>query len=198
MNLAIVDLESTSLRSDTGFIFMGGIKPLGKPGKVIGIHNTGFGPDRHRIDKKCVDAIRTEMLKYDGWITWNGLMFDLPLLDDRLLINSLAPRTPRFARGLDMMWHASYGKSRMTSRRLDWVAKALNCPFQKTQLSMTLWKEAEANTIAALYTHKKMDGRMGRLGEEYTYIATHCLADLEVTEWLYNRFKHRIQTIGKK
>ena len=191
MNLAIVDLESTSLKSDQGFILVGGIQPVGERGigkRLIGLHNTGFGPNRYQIDEKVVKALKAEMEQYDGWITWNGLMFDLPLLDDRLLIAGERPLEKRFARGLDMMWHAKKGKSTLTSARLDWVAKALRCPIKKTDLDLVMWKDAEAEAI-----RKFREGKRA-----YQYIVEHCDADLDVTEWVYNRLKNRIQGISKR
>ena len=186
----MVDIECTDLRSDSEFILCCGIKELGKPGKIVGLANVERGPDRHRIDHWLVLKIRDEMEKFDGWITWNGLMFDLPFIDDRLLFCGHDQLQRRFARGLDMMWHARMGKSRMSSSRLDSVAKALKCPFRKTALEKHRWKDAEDDAIA---------WRRGeKMGKSYKYIADHCLADLDVTEWVYGKLKQRIVTISKR
>ncbi len=187
MKLAVVDLECTSLKSDQGFLLCGGIKPLGGKPYVIDLQTVGLTRGRLKIDKKLAVAIRDEMAKYDGWITWNGLMFDLPFLDDRLLFCDEDKPEKRFARGLDMMWHARMGKSRMTSSRLDWVAKVLGCPFQKTDLDLNLWKEAEAEAIRGFKT-----------SDSFKYIVKHCTADLEVTEWVYEKLKSRIQSVSKR
>lgn len=128
------------------------------------------------------------MEEYDGWITWNGLMFDLPYLDDRLMFCGERAIGKRFARGLDMMWHARMGKARMTSSRLDWVAKVMGCPYEKTGLNMNTWKEAEAEAFA----------RFKQGHDNYDYIVDHCLHDLLVTEWVYEKLKHRVQTISKR
>ena len=79
MNLAIVDFECTSLKSDQGFLLCGGIKPLGKPGKVYGLKQVKPGATRARLDHKLALLLRDEMEQFDGWITWNGLMFDLTI-----------------------------------------------------------------------------------------------------------------------
>ena len=148
----------------------------------------GLGPTRYRIDAVLVRAIKTEMERFDGWITWNGLLFDLPFIDDRLLIAGYPPLEKRFARGLDMMWHARTGKSRLSSSRLDWVAKALKCPIKKTDLDLVTWKDAEAEAIQ----------RFKRGRAAYATIVAHCDADLEVTEWVYQHLKPRIQMISKR
>lgn len=189
MQLAIVDIESTGLKSDKGFILCAGVKPLGQAPKIIGLHTEGFGPSRYQRDKRVLTALRTEMLKYDGWITWNGLLYDLPFIDDRLTLNGLPPMEKRFARGLDMMWHARTGKSTLTSSRLDWVAKTLKCPFKKTTIDLVpVWQDAEEEAA-----HNFKEGR-----ENYDLIVYHNEQDLHVTEWVYNKLKNRIQTVSKR
>lgn len=189
MQFAIVDIESTGLKSDKGFVLCAGVKGLGQPAKVIGLHTEGFGPSRYQRDKKVISALRTEMLKYDGWITWNGLLYDLPFIDDRLTICGLPPIEKRFARGLDVMWMARTGKSTLTSSRLDWVAKTLKCPYKKTPLDMVpTWQDAEEEAA-----HNFREGR-----DNYNQIVDHCEWDLQVTEWVYNKLRNRIQTISKR
>jgi uncharacterized protein YprB with RNaseH-like and TPR domain len=188
VNLAIVDLECTSLKSDQGFLLCGGIKPVGGPAEVYDLLSIGLGKSRYNLDSRLVRVLIDRMNEFDGWITWNGLMFDLPWLDDRALINGLAPPAKRFARGLDMMWHFRQGKSAASSSRLDWVARYLKCPIQKTQLDMTVWKDAEAEAIR----HFKQGH------EAFDYIVEHCDTDLGVTEFVFQKGKNRIQTIGKR
>lgn len=186
MRFAIVDFESTSLKSDQGFLLCGGIKPLDGPSKVIGIHQTGFGNSRYNVDRKLAVALRDEIEEYDGIITWNGIMFDVPLLNDRLTVAGEGLLREKFH--IDIMYQAKMGKSTLTSARLDWVAKALKCPFQKTDLDINTWKEAEAEALA----------HFGNGRENYQYIVTHCDFDLKVTEWVYERLKKRVRTIQRR
>lgn len=192
MRLAIVDIETTSLKADQGFILAAGIKPLGEEAEVLTLKTTGFGPTRYNIDKRLVAALRSKMHEFDGWITWNGLMFDLPYIDDRLTICQEAPMERRFARGLDVMWMARQGKATFQSSRLDWVAKVLRCPYSKTLLDINTWKEAESEAIVEALSKFKLGSH------SYDYITDHCGADLDVTEWVFGRLKGRIQQIGKR
>lgn len=192
MKLAIVDIEATSLKADQGFILCAGIKPLGEKGTVITFQDAGFGPHRYNIDKRLIAVLRNKMNEFDGWITWNGLMYDLPYIDDRLTICGEEQLEKRFARGLDVMWHAKQGKSTFQSARLDWVAKVFKCPYQKTALDINEWKEAEAEAITEALAHFTVGS------SSYKYIVKHCLADLDVTEWVYEKLKHRIQSIGRR
>ena len=190
MQFAVVDIEALGhgLKADKSFIGCAGIKPLGQPGRVFGLNSEGFGPSRYMRDRRVMKRLREEMLQYDGWITWNGLLYDLPFINDRLMICGLPPLEKRFARGLDMMWHARTGKSTFTSSRLDWVAKALKCPYQKTPLDyVPIWQEAE----------EEASQRFQRGRKNFMQVVDHCKWDLPVTEWVYNKLKHRVQGISK-
>jgi len=205
LRFAIFDEESTKLKSDQGFLLCGGFKDLATGEKtILKLSDYLIGTDRLDIDHHLVVAIRDELEKYDGVITWNGLMFDLPLLDDRLMLCNEKPRRPLFARGLDMMWHARMGKSVLASSRLDWVAKALGCPFVKTPLNMNTWTLAEAEAIACLEPKFQLGSfKFGRaswpLGRSnFDEIMVHNDHDLDVTAWVYDRMKDRVQSISKR
>lgn len=186
MNFCIVDLECTDLKSDRGFLLCAGIKPLGGKAEVIGLHSAGFENGRLRIDRKLAVAIRESLEKFDGYIGWNSALFDIPFLNDRLMLGTEDPVEKRFA--IDIMYAAKMGKAALTSARLDWVAKALGCPFKKTDLELNTWKEAEAEALAHFANGRK----------NYDYIVAHCAMDLDVTNWVYDRLKNRVQTISKK
>lgn len=185
MRFAVVDLECTSLKSDTGFLLCGGILPLDGQPKVVGLHTSGFGSGRLQIDHKLALAIRDEMEKYDGWITWNGKMFDVPFLNDRLMFCGEDPVEKRFH--IDAMYYARMGQAAMTSSRLDWVAKAMKCPSSKTALDMNTWSEAATEAITQFRTGRR----------NYDYIVAHNRADLDVTKWVYGKLKNRIRNINK-
>lgn len=145
-----------------------------------------WGRSRLKIDQHLACAIREELESYDGMVTWNGKMFDLPFLNDRLMLTAGERRVrPMFH--LDPMYQARQGRAAMTSSRLDWVAKALGCPFEKTPLTMNTWTEAEAEAIAHF--------KLGR--SNFDYIMEHNDHDLDVTEWVYDCLKSRIQNISK-
>ena len=185
MRFAVVDLECTSLKSDLGFLLCGGILPLGGTAKVIGLHDVGTSEGRLRIDHKLAVAIKHELEKYDGWITWNGKMFDVPFLNDRLMFCGENPVEKRFH--IDVMYYARMGQAAMTSSRLDWVAKAMGCPFRKTELDMNTWSEAAAEAVKEFKRGKR----------NYSYILAHNRADLDVTAWVYWRLKNRVRNINK-
>jgi len=186
MNFAIVDLECTSLKSDQGFLLCGGVKPIGKKPYCVTLADAGFVNGRRTIDGKLAIAIRDEVESFDGIITWNGIMFDVPFLNDRLLFHGAKPMRKMFH--IDIMYQARQGKSRMTSSRLDWVARKLHVTDKKTDLDIDLWKEAEAEALAHF-----SNGR-----SNFDYIIEHCRKDLLVTEQVYEHLKPRVAMIQKR
>lgn len=186
MKLAIVDIETTSLKGDTGFLLCAGVKPLDDEPVILELRKLAVTSSRHTIDRRLARELRDVMERYDGWITWNGLLFDLPYINDRLLICGERPLEKRFARGLDMMYHAKIGKSTFQSAKLDWVMKAFRCPYRKTDLDLSVWKEAEAEALRGFRTR-----------EAYRKILDHNYWDLYGTEFVFHKLKGRIQTISK-
>ena len=186
MKFAVVDLECTDLKGDRGFLLCAGILPLGGKPRVISLRDTGFGSSRLKLDAPLALAVRDAIEEFDGVVGWNSALFDWGFLSDRLLLAGARKISPRFH--IDIMYAARMGKSTFTSSRLDWVARALGCPFKKTSLDMSCWKEAEAEAILHFRRgHKAFD-----------YIVDHCREDLKVTEWVFERLKGRVQTISKR
>lgn len=186
MRFAVVDIETTDLKGDKGFMLCCGIKPLGGKPRVIGLREYSRPVRRLNIDGGLVLAVRDALEGYDGFITWNGIMFDIPFLNDRLMLNGHDPLERRFH--IDVMYYARQGKSTFTSSRLDWVSKSLGVKSRKTPLEMNTWKMAEAEAITGF--------RGGQAN--YDQIVAHNVADLEVTEQVYERLKPRISQIVKR
>lgn len=186
MRFAIVDIETTDLKGDKGFMLCCGIKPLGGKKRVIGLREFTRQVKRLEIDCALIGTVRNELESFDGFIGWNSIMFDIPFINDRLMLNGYRPLEKRFH--IDAMYYARQGKSTFTSSRLDWVAKSLGVKARKTALDMNTWKMAEAEAIVGF-----------KAGcENYEQIVTHNLADLDVTEQVYEKLKPRIGQISKR
>lgn len=186
MKFVVIDWESTALKADQGFLLCGGFKPLGGKPYVIGLRDTGTGKRRRDIDAPLARALRDEVEKYDGIITWNGKMFDIPLLNTRLLLCKERPLWKKPFH-IDAMYYARQGQACMTSSRLDWVAKQHEVASSKTSLDLAVWKEAEAEAL----------GRFKFGHENYDYVVDHCEKDLLVTEQVYEQLKPLVSRITR-
>lgn len=187
MRLAIVDIETTGFHAESAHLLLARIKPLGGPSRLLGLHNIGFS-EGDRPDSKLSLAIREEMETYDGWITWNGLKFDLPFIDDCLMLNGHDPLERRFARGLDMMFHASWFKGTFERRSLEHVALSFGWKGLRAPLSETICKRAEVEAL------KRFKG--GR--RFYNAILKHNVGCIAMTQFCYGKLKPRIVTISKR
>ena len=187
MRTVILDIESTSLRADTGFLLCVGLKEVGRPPRILGLRDfpAQDRDDVLTIDSALVKAVKHEIETYDYVLGWNSILFDVPFLNDRLLFSGQLPIQRMFH--TDLMYLARLGKSTMTSSRLDWVARKLNLPVTKTALDINTWKRAEAEAMLG-FTR----------ADNYRKIVEHNRRDLLVTERVYQAMKPRIMTIQKR
>jgi uncharacterized protein YprB with RNaseH-like and TPR domain len=190
MRFAVVDIETTGFHAEECIILNARVKAPGAPAKVFGLHAQGFGRDEATLDEKVVLALRREMEAFDGWITWYGLMFDLPFIDDRLMLTGHSPLERRFARGLDMMYQTSWGKGTFKKRTLEHVAYSLGYGKKafRFPLSETICENAKKEALDHF--------RRGRTF--YDMILHHNEGCMAMTEFCYERLKPRVVTISKR
>ena len=94
----------------------------------------------------------------DFIVGWNSKLFDIPLLNTRLILHNERPVFPTMH--LDLMYTAGWGSARFYSRRLDAVARSLNVPNEKTSLDVVTWRAAgdgNPRAIAEIVKHNKLD-----------------------------------------
>lgn len=188
MNFAIVDIETPLGNSADNFITIARVKPLGRAGKLFSLKATGFGDSVRTLDYKVVKALSEEMNTYDGWITWNGLGFDLPYIDDRLIINGLPRLQRRFARGLDAMWHAKMFKSMFLGASLEHVSIGLGYKGRvRTPLNESMFVRAKEEVL----------DRFKHGSKHFDTIERHNAGCVRLTEFCYNHLKARVQSISR-
>lgn len=185
----MVDIETTLGNSHEGFIKLARVKPLGSgSAKLISLKTHGTDKDDKRIDIAVVAAIRDEMNTYDGWVTWNGLGFDLPYIDDRLIIHGLARLERKFARGLDAMWHAKMFKSMFLGASLENVSIGLGYAGQ-----------VRAPLNQSTFVRSKMEAieRFENGSVHFDMVERHNAGCIRLTEFCFNKLKPRIQSISR-
>lgn len=129
-------------------------------------------------DRVLVQSIRDALSEYDIWVTWNGKLFDVPVLNGRLIFHGLEPLPPTMH--IDLMYKATGGSVRIGRRSLQSVSEYFDVPNRKTPLSVRIWDKAMAGDEAA-----------------YSLIAEHCDADVLVTRDVFNVLKPQIGNIQR-
>ena len=129
-------------------------------------------------DKELVRSIRDALSAYDIWVTWNGKLFDVPVLNGRLIFHGLEPLPPKMH--IDLMYKATGGSVRIGRRSLQSVSEYFNVPNRKTPLTVRIWDKAMAGDEDA-----------------YNLIAEHCDADVLVTRDVFSVLKPQIGTIQR-
>lgn len=169
MKIAFLDIETTNLVADIGFILCIGYEcmEIGKKGtgvKITRIDESKNYSKKLYDDSKCVKDI-AKWLNTDNpdfLVHYNGDSFDIPYIQSRL-IKIGAKSLPPF-RSIDH-WKTSRYKLRLHSFSLDTLAKHLNIPEQKTHFDTTVW-------LKASYGDK---GCMNK-------IVSHCRIDIKILE----------------
>ena len=134
-------------------------------------------PDAISDAKLCV-AIRDELERYHCIIGWNSRMFDVPLLNARLLKANERPLHVQFH--IDLMWFAGGCSNRIGSRKLVNVQKFLGLPEEKTAITWENWQRAAMGNEAA-----------------FDEVVHHCQQDVKVLAMAYPRLLPYISNIHR-
>lgn len=129
-------------------------------------------------DKKLVHDIASALSEYDIWVTWNGKLFDVPVLNGRLRYHGLQPLP--LTKHIDAMYYATGSSMRIGRRSLQSVSEYFDVPNRKTPLSVRIWDRA-----------------MSGDEEAYNLIVEHCDADVLVTRDVFNVLKTQIANIHR-
>jgi uncharacterized protein YprB with RNaseH-like and TPR domain len=129
-------------------------------------------------DKDLVKRIRDHLVEQDIWFTWNGKLFDVPVLNGRLIFHGLEPLPPRMH--VDLMYKATGGSVRIGRRSLQSVSEYFGVHNRKTPLTVRVWDKAMAGSE-----------------EAYDLIAEHGHADVLVTRDVFNVLKPQIGNVQR-
>lgn len=135
------------------------------------------GPDI-TDDKALVDAYCRALEEYDILVSWNGKLFDTPVLGGRLTYHRLKPMIK--GKHIDLMYYATGGFMRIGRRSLQSVSEYFETNNNKTPLSVRIWDKAMAGDE-----------------EAYEKIVEHCDADVLVLRDVFARLKDQIVNIHR-
>lgn len=131
--------------------------------------------DKRWDDRGLAKDWRNALEDYDIIVTWNGIKFDIPFLNTRLLAR-WHERELRSPRHKDLMYTARF-KLRMNNATLDNVAQTLGIGSKygvaKTPMRPAQWTMA-----------------MGGHRPSYNYILRHCQNDVKVLAGVWQEIKH--------
>lgn len=143
-------------------------------GRVTQFRRTDYPGSNVLIDdSELVDAYARYLETADIWYSWNGKMFDIPVINARLALHGKRPLESRMHS--DLMWYASQNTMRLGRRSLDSVSRYFGTSAKKTPLEVLTWDKAVTGDE-----------------EAYEEIVTHCDADVEVLRQTFQYLRGRV------
>jgi DNA polymerase elongation subunit (family B) len=164
------DLETTSLKSDFGFILAAGYKFLGeKKVTVLSIGDFHAGNFRAR-EKALIEKFIKVLSSADISVTHNGQRYDHPWINAKCLEHHipLPPPIPQ----VDTLRIARKHLCSVSRKRLDTLSYYLGTSNEKTPVEGRIWVDAAIGNRKAL-----------------KYIVDHCRADVLVLEEVYLKLR---------
>ena len=129
-------------------------------------------------DKDLVDRYSRALEEYDILVSWNGRLFDSPVIGGRLAFHGL--RRLDLNLHVDLMYFASGQFMRIGRRSLQSVSEYFDTGNKKTPLSVRIWDKA-----------------MSGSDEDYDTIAEHCDADVLVLRDVFATLKQHVRNIHR-
>lgn len=168
-NVMMLDIESTNLKADYGYMLCASWKWEGKK-KVhhAVITDTPTFKKDPTNDAWIVEQLRPELEKADLVVFHYGSRFDYPFLQTRALTHGLM-LLPRI-KWVDT-WRVARDNLKLGSNRLANIAKVLGLE-EKTALSPPIWIKAMAGDKKSI-----------------KYVVDHCDQDVRVLEQVYHKIK---------
>lgn len=148
-------------------------------GAVYGFdRNTYPGENRLMDDEELVHAYLDKLEEFDVLVSWNGALFDIPVLNARCAVNGSRRRFPNRIHK-DLMYESGMGKMRIGRRSLEHVSNVFDSPNRKTPLDVRTWDLAVTGD-----------------DEAYRKIAEHCDADVLVLRDVFADLKYGIKSLN--
>lgn len=141
------------------------------------VHRFPKGPEI-TDDRALVAAYKAALEEYDILVSWNGKLFDIPVLNGRLIFHGMEP--VRVHMHVDLMYYASGQFARIGRRSLQSVSEYFAVENRKTPLSVRIWDRA-----------------MSGSEEDYALIAEHCDADVLVLRDVFQVLKRNVRNIHR-
>jgi len=176
-NTLFWDLETTALNGMMGRILACAFAD--SFGQTDYVRYDDMAGDSIIDDGPIVRAIKKRLEAADVWVTWNGRLFDVPMLNARLAKAGEAPlRTD--IKHIDLMYYARGRFMRIGSSKLENVSKFVNSPNRKIPLDWAVWQ------MAMVGDREAMD-----------LVVEHAVADVLVTRDVFAVLKDHIRIVHR-
>jgi len=135
-------------------------------------------------DRELVRAYAEALNSYDILVSWNGILFDIPVLNARLAYwqaqDGKGPRRVDPNMHIDLMYYATGRFNKLGRKSLQNVSEYFEVQNEKTPLRIRQW-----------------NGAMQGKPEDYAKIVEHCDADVAVLRDVFPVLKQHIRNIHR-
>lgn len=183
MKFAILDIETSNLNADFGFVICAVVKEYNNNNlKIFRIDNyKGWNTAKYN-DKEMIKDIVKELNKYDGVITYNGRNFDLPFLRSQIIAYDLEHLPSLFH--VDVYYATKY-RLRLHNSKLNTLITFLNT-YRSGKKRLE-----EKTAINSLYYKQAITGDKKGINK----LVHHCVKDVVALEQCYDYLKNEIKTL---
>jgi len=129
-------------------------------------------------DRALVNEYARALEEYDILVSWNGKLFDVPVIGGRLAYHGDPQLMPQMH--IDLMYYATGQFARIGRKSLQSVSEYFEVANKKTPLRVRQW-----------------DAAMAGKPEAYASIVEHCDADVLVLRDVFPKVKRFIRTIHR-
>lgn len=146
MNVVLWDIESSGLNADWGTIYSIAWKRLGE--KRVHCRNVTQYDGLLFDDRPLLRDVYPELAAADMWVTHNGVRFDVPFVNAKLLEYRM-PTLPPIPH-VDTYNSIARKHLRVSSRRMGNLCEYFGLTDQKESLTRKEWREAQRGSAAAI------------------------------------------------
>lgn len=191
--MAFFDIETT-YSSQPRVLYANITDSWGRP-EQFSLYDPQYQGEDWLDDSLLVSAYARRLEEYDEVVSWNGKLFDIPVLNARLNYHRVRfEREGKFPKGLrrrdflpvepskhiDLMYYASGQFNRLGRRSLESVSTYFDSPNRKTPLNVKIWDRAD---------HGDRDA--------YALIEEHCDLDNLVLRDVYDILKIHVRNVHR-
>lgn len=186
MKFAVLDIETSNLNADYGFIICAVVKPyeMGEP-QVFRIDNYSIWKNQKFNDKYLIRDLTEYLEDYDGIITYNGKRFDIPFIRSRILF--WRERHIKRLFHIDVLDIVRY-RLKIHNAKLNSLIEFLN-----SNEEINVEKIEEKVALNNTYYMRAITGDKKGLN----YLVEHCIKDVIALEQCYDFLKEQINILRR-